>query len=86
MAFGPYNMLIDFCLASVLIFVCQLLRTKIRFIQNFFIPAGVLAGVFGLVLGPQGFKLLPFSEQIGSYGYMLVCVLFATLFLGNTIF
>lgn len=83
MTFGPYNMLIDFCLASVLIFVCQLLRTKIRFIQNFFIPAGVLAGVFGLVLGPQGFKLLPFSEQIGSYGYMLVCVLFATLFLGN---
>jgi len=86
MEFGPYNMLIDFCVVAALLVVGQILRAKIGFFQTFFIPAGIIAGTLALIFGPQGMKILPFSDKIGSYGYLLVCVLFATLFLGRTKF
>ena len=47
------------------------------------IPASVLAGIFGLLLGPQFLNIIPWSGRIGSYAYMLVCVLFGGLFLGK---
>lgn len=86
MEFGPYNMLIDFCVVALLLVVGQLLRAKIGFFQKFFIPASIIAGTLALIFGPQGMNALPFSGSIGSYGYLLVCVLFATLFLGRTKF
>ena len=49
----------------------------------FYIPASVLAGIFGLLLGPQFLNIIPWSGRIGSYAYMLVCVLFGGLFLGK---
>ena len=49
----------------------------------FYIPASVLAGLMGLVLGPQFLNVIPWSGKIGSYAYMLVCVLFGGLFLGK---
>ena len=49
----------------------------------FYIPASVLAGIIGLLLGPQFLGLIPWSGRIGSYAYMLVCVLFGGLFLGK---
>ena len=39
----------------------------------------------GLVLGPQFLNVIPWSGKIGSYAYMLVCVLFGGLFLGKKI-
>ncbi|QDR79693.1 sodium/glutamate symporter [Sporomusa termitida] len=83
MPFGPYTMLLDFCIVAGLLFVGQLLRAKLRIIQNLYLPASVIAGVLGILLGSQFLNILPFSNNIGSYPYMLVVVLFATLFLGN---
>lgn len=81
--FTPYTMLMDFCLISVLLFLSQLLREKIKFLKNYYIPASMIAGFLGLFLGRQFLNIIPFSANIGSYPYLLVCVLFSTLFLGN---
>lgn len=81
--FTPYSMLIDFCVVSGLLVIAQILRDKIDFLKNHYIPASMIAGFLGLFLSDQFLNILPFSGNIGSYPYLLVCVLFATLFLGN---
>lgn len=82
-SFGPYDMLMDFALMSVLLFIAQLTRAKSKLIQNLYLPAPLIAGLAGLLLGPQFAKIIPFSDQAGNYPYLLVVVLFATLFIGN---
>lgn len=84
MEFTPYSMLIDFCLMSVFLFIAQILRSKLKFLQNFYIPSSLLAGFMALFCGPQFLNIAPFSAKTGSYAYLLVCVLFAGLFLGKT--
>lgn len=83
MAFTAYSLLIDFSIMSFLLFIAQLLRSKIKFLQNFYIPSSLIAGFIGLFAGPQFLNIAPFSTQTGSYPYLLVCVLFAGLFLGK---
>jgi len=84
MNFGPYDMLMDFALMSVLLFIAQYLRAKIKLIQNLYLPSSLIAGFMGLFLGKQFLDVLPFSDKIASYAYMLVVVLFASLFIGNS--
>ncbi|GAA0181776.1 sodium/glutamate symporter [Clostridium sediminicola] len=84
MSFGPYSMLIDFCIMSVFLFIAQMLRSKVKFFQNYYIPASLIAGFLALFMGPQFLNVLPFSQSTGSYPYLLVCVLFAGIFLGKT--
>lgn len=77
------TILFDFCIMSGLLLVAKIIRTKVKFIQKLYIPTALLSGVFGLIFGPQVLKLLPFSSEIGNYAGILICVLFATMFLGN---
>lgn len=84
MTFGPYDLMVDFAIVSLLLVIGQFIRAKVKFVQNLFLPASVIAGAFALVLGPQFLNILPFSDSISSYPYLLVVVLFATLFLGRT--
>ncbi|SJZ69085.1 sodium/glutamate symporter [Selenihalanaerobacter shriftii] len=83
MQFGPYDLLMDFGLMSGLLFIAQVLRSRIKLIQNLYLPSSLIAGFLGLFLGPQFLGWLPFSDQMASYAYMLVVVLFATLFIGK---
>lgn len=83
MEYTYMSFLMDFSYMSILLIIAQFMRAKIKFLQNFFIPASLLAGLLGLFLGPQFLGLIPWSGSIGSYAYMLVCVLFAGLFLGK---
>ena len=83
MEYTHMSFLTDFMFMSLLLVVAQFLRAKIKFLQNFFLPSSLLAGLMGLVLGPQFLNIIPWSGRIGSYAYMLVCVLFGGLFLGK---
>lgn len=78
-----YSMLVDFCIMSGLLFIAQLLRGKIKIFQDTYVPSSLIAGFLGLLLGEQFFDILPFSSQCNSYSYLLVCVLFAGLFIGK---
>ena len=83
MNYDAYSFVMDFAFMSLLLIVAQFLRAKIKFFQRFYIPASVLAGIMGLLCGPQVFNLIPWSEKIGSYAYLLICIVFAGLYLGK---
>lgn len=74
-----YTILVDFACAAVLIMVGQFLRSKIKFIQESFIPASLLAGFMGLALGPSVLNVLPFSGDIGSYAGVITIFVFASV-------
>lgn len=83
MTYSVTSLITDIALASLLIFIAQILRSKIRIIQNLFLPAPLIAGFLGLCLGSQGLRLLPFSAAISDYPYALIVILFGSLFIGR---
>ena len=83
MEYTHMSFLYDFCWMSLLLIIAQFMRAKIKFLQSFFIPSSLLAGIMGLLLGPQFVGIIPWSGKIGSYAYMLICVMFGGLFLGK---
>ncbi len=83
MNLGPYDLLMDFAIMSILLFVAQYLRAKVRIVQKLLLPSSLIAGFMGLFLGPQFLNVLPFTASISSYAYLLVVFLFASLFIGN---
>ncbi len=82
-ALNPYHLLMDFAIMSILLFVAQFLRARVKLIQNFLLPSSLLAGFMGLFLGPQFLNILPFTTSTSSYSYLLVVFLFASLFIGS---
>lgn len=83
MNLSPYDLLMDFAIMSILLFIAQYLRAKVTLVQKLLLPSSLIAGFFGLFFGPQFLNVLPFSSETGSYAYLLVVFLFATLFIGN---
>ena len=67
MEFSPWVLATDLGLAFLLLLVGKLLRAWVKPIQVLFLPAAIIAGLLGLALGPNGFNILPFSNQIGAY-------------------
>lgn len=83
MNYDAYSLMLDFAFMSLLLIIAQFLRAKIKFLQKFYIPASVLAGMMGLLLGPQVLNIIPWSGKIGSYAYLLICIVFAGLYIGK---
>ena len=80
---APLAVLMDFGFMALLLCVGKVLRAKVGILQDYFIPASVIAGFFGLLLGPQLLDIVPFSAIMGKYAWLLVVVLFATLPIGQ---
>lgn len=78
-SFTPWTMIIDLGIISALILVGKYIRVKFSIVQKFLIPPSVLAGVFGLVLGPEVLGWLPLSSNLGTYAGILIAFVFATL-------
>jgi len=74
-----YDIFYDFCIAGLFLFVGQLLRSKVKLLQQFFIPAGLVGGIIGFILGPQLIGLYNYSDSAGDYAGLLVVVIFAAL-------
>lgn len=85
-AYGPWTLFTDLGLIFGLILFGKLLRVKVKFIQTLFIPPSLLAGLLGLALGPNGFDILPFSNQLGTYSAILIALVFASLPLSSPTF
>ena len=60
MEFTPWTLFVDLGLASLLLLVGQVLRARLRAVQKLFLPANVIGGGLGLVLGASGLGWLPF--------------------------
>ncbi len=59
MEFTPLSLLYDFCIMSLLLFIGKVMRSKIRFFQNIYIPSALIAGILGVIGGPYGWKIIP---------------------------
>ena len=79
MTFTPWTLLVDIGIVSLLLLLGKLLRSKVRFIQRFFIPPSLLAGLFGLVLGPEVLGWLPLSDKLGTYAGILIALVFSCI-------
>ena len=79
MEFTPWTILVDAGLIGLLLIIGAGLRAVIRPIQSLMIPASVIAGILGLVLGPQVLGWLPFSDQLSTYSSVLIAVVFAAV-------
>jgi glutamate:Na+ symporter, ESS family len=77
---------------SILLLVGKLIRARTRVLQRLFLPASIIAGFLGLLLGPYvlgaaGVQLIP-SEMLATWAALpgvLINVVFACLFLGVAI-
>lgn len=78
------DLVYDFCIMSVLLFIAKIIRVRVKVIQNLYIPTALLAGAFGLIFGKSCLNIIPFSGEISNYSAILIVVLFATLFLGSS--
>lgn len=79
MDFSPWVLFTDIGLVSLLLLAGTIIRAKVGFVQRLFLPASIIAGILGLVLGPNGIGILPFSKQIDTYPAILIAVIFGTL-------
>ncbi|HLS24156.1 MAG TPA: sodium:glutamate symporter [Pseudogracilibacillus sp.] len=74
-----WDIFIDFGIVSLLLVIGVILRAKVGFIQRSFMPASIIAGIIGLILGHNGFGILPFTHYVGDYPSILIAVVFASI-------
>lgn len=80
------RVLLDLSLIGVLLLIGTYLRVKIRLLRRFLIPAAVVGGAIGLVLGPQVIGLIQIdSARMLGYAPVLLQVVFAGLFIGRRV-
>lgn len=79
MTFTPWTLLVDVGIVSALLLLGKLLRSKVRIVQKFFIPPSLIAGIFGLILGPEVLGWLPLSENMGTYAGILIALVFSCI-------
>ena len=78
----------DFMWLSILLLTGFLIRKNVRFIQNLYLPAALIGGFLGLLLGPQVLGkytqyCLPFSVNIAKWPGILITLVFSVQFLGS---
>lgn len=77
--FSPWVLLTDLGIISGLLLIGQLIRAKVKIIQQLFIPPSLLAGLLGLAFGPNGLDFMPLSNQVGTYAAVLIALVFGVL-------
>mgnify|MGYP003391833282 CR=1 FL=1 len=66
--FSPWVLLTDLGIISGLLLIGQLIRAKVKIIQQLFIPPSLLAGLLGLAFGPNGLDFLDFD----NFGFVTI--------------
>lgn len=78
----------DFGTLSLLILAGYFIRKHVKLFQDLYLPASLVAGFLGLLLGPQVLGsvspvYLPIASTIGSWAGVLTAVVFSVSFLGT---
>lgn len=72
---------------GILMLLGVFIRLKLKVFTKFIIPASLIAGFIGLIIGPHGISLLP-SEMYDTwsgYATILISVVFAPMLIGVTV-
>ena len=72
MEYNYMSFLTDFCFMSLLLVIAQFMRAKIKFLQMFYIPASLVAGILGLLLGPQFLDLMNHLKEKRGTSILLI--------------
>ena len=79
------TLLVSFAILGILLVVGTILRLYVPFIKKFFLPASLIAGVIGLLLGPSVLNVIP--ENIvscwSSLSGKLIVLVFAPMLMGK---
>ncbi len=78
-------MLVDLIVISLFFIIGAILRTKVNIFQRFIIPASVIGGIIGLVMGKNVLGLVPISDFYPQLANVGIDVVFAGLFIGKVI-
>lgn len=76
---SAWDLFLDLGWIGLLILIAVVLRATVRPIQSLFLPASLIAGLMGLVLGPNVLGIIPFSSALPTYAAILIAVVFAAL-------
>ena len=77
-------MLVDLIVISLFFIIGAILRTKVDIFQRFIIPASVIGGIIGLVMGKNVLDLVPISDFYPQLANVGIDVVFAGVALGTT--
>lgn len=71
----------------VIVLIARALKRGSKILQRFFIPSALVAGIVGLLAGPQVFNVVPadITDFWAGWPKYLISVVFAGLFLGKII-
>jgi ESS family glutamate:Na+ symporter len=78
------TLLLYISIIGLLLFVSTIIRLKIGLLRKLFIPASLLAGIIGLILGPHFLKIIP-PDMMSSFGALpghMITIVFACMLLG----
>lgn len=78
------NLLLVFSVIGILLFIATILRLKVSFLRKAFVPASLIAGIIGLILGPYVSKVFP-SELRSSMAALpttMIVIVFACMLIG----
>lgn len=74
------DLFIDFAWIGVMLYLGTLMRSHIPFLKKNLIPANLLAGVLGLLIGMNGLGWITLTtDRLGAYVYHLLALLFIAL-------
>lgn len=78
------QLFISFCVLGLFLLIGHFIRISLKVVQNLFIPASIIAGFLGLILGRYGFDIMPawIIDNWAPLPGLLISVVFACLFLG----
>lgn len=76
--------LVNVCVLGALLLAGVILRTRIGFLRQFFIPASLISGCLALSLGTHGLKVIPSTmlETFAALPPMLIAIVFAPMLMG----
>lgn len=81
------TIIMDFFWMSVLLLIGFYLRKTVPLLQKLYLPASLIGGLIGLLLGPTVLGAvspisIPWSENLGSYATPLLAITFSVMFFG----
>lgn len=77
---NSWVVLIDFAWVALFIVIANSLKSRLKWLRNFFVPTAIVAGIIGLLLGGEVLGLISLdSQRLGNMVYHLMAVGFIAL-------
>ncbi|UCH92132.1 MAG: hypothetical protein JSV88_17790 [Candidatus Aminicenantes bacterium] len=82
---GEYDALMDLSIIALFLLAGVVIKARVTVFKKLVMPASVIGGVLGLILGRNVLGLVPTSDSMSQYAVALIDVIFAGLFIGRKI-